>query len=67
MDNPDPVAASRIKPKRVEWIWRDRLPKGMIAVVASDDEPAVRQAAQDAGIDTWIVGRVVEGSGVRLA
>ena len=40
---------------------------GMIAVVASDDEPAVRQAAQDAGIDTWIVGRVVEGSGVRLA
>jgi phosphoribosylformylglycinamidine cyclo-ligase len=39
---------------------------GMIAVVASDDEPAVRQAAEGAGIDTWTVGRVVEGAGVRV-
>ncbi len=39
---------------------------GMIAVVASDDEPAVRQAAQGIGIDSWIVGRVVEGAGVRV-
>jgi phosphoribosylformylglycinamidine cyclo-ligase len=39
---------------------------GMIAVVPSDDEPAVRQAAQGAGIETWTVGRVVEGAGVRV-
>ncbi len=39
---------------------------GMIAVVASDDEPAVRRAAEGAGIDTWTVGRVVEGAGVRV-
>jgi phosphoribosylaminoimidazole (AIR) synthetase len=39
---------------------------GMIAVVAPDNESAVRQVAQDAGVQSWIVGRVVEGTGVRL-
>lgn len=31
---PDPVQSSAITPKRVDWLWHDRLPKGMIVVVA---------------------------------
>jgi hypothetical protein len=29
----DVVKARRIKPKKVQWLWRDRIPKGMICVV----------------------------------
>jgi len=40
---------------------------GMIAIVARVDVGAVRAAATDAGIDTWEVGEIVAGSGVRIA
>lgn len=30
----DAQRASSVKPKKVSWLWRDRLPQGMIAVVA---------------------------------
>jgi phosphoribosylformylglycinamidine cyclo-ligase len=40
---------------------------GMIAVVAPDRVESVRQVAGESGVDTWTVGRIVEGTGVRLA
>lgn len=30
----DPVRASQIKPRKVDWLWRERIPKGMLTVVA---------------------------------
>ncbi len=39
---------------------------GMIAAVPTDAVPPVRSAATDVGVDTWVVGEVVAGEGVRL-
>jgi phosphoribosylformylglycinamidine cyclo-ligase len=39
---------------------------GMIAVVAPGDVRAVQAAAQNAGVQTWVVGDVVRGEGVDL-
>ncbi|MFI5213411.1 MAG: phosphoribosylformylglycinamidine cyclo-ligase, partial [Gemmatimonadales bacterium] len=36
---------------------------GMIAVCARADADAVRKAATSAGIETWMIGRVVKGTG----
>jgi len=40
---------------------------GMIAVVAPDRAESVRRVAGESGVDTWTVGRIVEGTSVRLA
>jgi len=40
---------------------------GMISVVAPDRVESVRRVAGESGVDTWTVGRIVEGTGVRLA
>ncbi len=39
---------------------------GMIAAVPPDRAEAVRRVADEAGVDTWLVGRVVGGEGVHL-
>jgi phosphoribosylformylglycinamidine cyclo-ligase len=39
---------------------------GMIAAAAAERVDSVRQAAQHAGVDTWVIGRVISGSGVSL-
>jgi phosphoribosylformylglycinamidine cyclo-ligase len=39
---------------------------GMIAVVAGERVDSVRRAARDVDIETWVVGEVVPGDGVRL-
>jgi phosphoribosylformylglycinamidine cyclo-ligase len=36
---------------------------GMIAVCAESDADAVRKAARSAGIETWMIGRIVKGAG----
>jgi phosphoribosylformylglycinamidine cyclo-ligase len=40
---------------------------GMIAVVPPDRVESVRRAAAESDVDTWTVGQVVEGTGVRIA
>ncbi len=40
---------------------------GMIAVVAPDRVESVRKVAAESAVDTWTVGRIEEGTGVRLA
>ncbi len=40
---------------------------GMISVVAPDRVESVRRVAGESGVDTWTVGRIVDGTGVRLA
>jgi phosphoribosylformylglycinamidine cyclo-ligase len=39
---------------------------GMVAVVPPEEADAVRQAASAAGADTWVIGDVVRGEGVRI-
>jgi phosphoribosylformylglycinamidine cyclo-ligase len=39
---------------------------GMVAVVPPEEVDAVRQAASAAGADTWVIGDVVRGEGVRI-
>lgn len=39
---------------------------GMIAVAAADEIPRLRQAAAADGVETWEIGRVVRGTGVRV-
>lgn len=39
---------------------------GMIAMVPMDGVPAVQTTAADAGVETWVVGEVVAGEGVRF-
>jgi hypothetical protein len=29
-----PIRLDRVKPERIEWLWRERIPKGMISVIA---------------------------------
>jgi len=36
---------------------------GLIAVCAPSDAEAVRAAARSAGVETWLIGRVVQGAG----
>ncbi|MFI5279111.1 MAG: phosphoribosylformylglycinamidine cyclo-ligase [Gemmatimonadales bacterium] len=36
---------------------------GMIAVCAKSDAESVRKAAGAAGVDTWLIGRIVKGTG----
>jgi phosphoribosylformylglycinamidine cyclo-ligase len=57
--------AGKVSPDEMVEVFNMGL--GMIAVVVPDNETHVRQAAQDAGIETWVVGSVVSGSGVRIA
>ena len=56
--------AGKVSPEEMFEVFNMGL--GMVAVVAAADEQAVRQAARDAGVDSWVVGRVVGGSGVRV-
>ena len=39
---------------------------GMIAVVPQSGVREADQAAQDAGIQTWVIGEVVAGEGVEI-
>jgi phosphoribosylformylglycinamidine cyclo-ligase len=56
--------AGKVRPDEMYQVFNMGL--GMIAAVAGADEQGVRQAAREAGVDTWVVGRVVTGSGVRV-
>src|SRR3954453_6393473 len=29
-----PIRLDRVKPERIEWLWRERIPKGVISVIA---------------------------------
>ena len=40
---------------------------GMIAVAAAREVDAVRAAARQAGVETWVVGEIVAGEGVEVA
>jgi phosphoribosylformylglycinamidine cyclo-ligase len=40
---------------------------GMVAVAPPDGVSALRAAATAAGVETWLVGEVVPGAGVRIA
>src|SRR5215468_3189848 len=31
---PDPIKAEDVQPEAVDWLWRDRIPRGMITIVA---------------------------------
>jgi phosphoribosylformylglycinamidine cyclo-ligase len=39
---------------------------GMIAMVAPADAQAVRTAAERVDIETWVIGEIVAGEGVRI-
>ena len=39
---------------------------GMIAVAGAEDVPALRQTAAAAGVETWEIGRIVRGGGVKV-
>lgn len=40
---------------------------GMIAVAASADVGAIRDAAHRANVETWVIGEITRGNGVKLA
>lgn len=31
---PNPIRADKVKPERVEWLWRERIPRGMMTIFA---------------------------------
>jgi phosphoribosylformylglycinamidine cyclo-ligase len=57
--------AGRVPPDEMDRVFN--LGVGMIAVAPPDAVSALRGAATRAGIDTWLVGEVVPGAGVRIA
>jgi phosphoribosylformylglycinamidine cyclo-ligase len=40
---------------------------GMVAVAAPGDADAVRDAARHANVETWVIGQITRGTGVKLA
>lgn len=48
--------ASAIKPKRVRWLWEDRLPHGMMSLIAG------RQGLGKSSIAYWLTAQVTRGS-----
>jgi phosphoribosylformylglycinamidine cyclo-ligase len=39
---------------------------GLVGVAAAEDVAPLRDAARDAGVDTWVIGEIVAGSGVSI-
>ena len=34
----DPIRADRVKPEKIHWLWRDRIPQGMFSVIAGQPD-----------------------------
>jgi phosphoribosylformylglycinamidine cyclo-ligase len=56
--------AGRVAPDEMDRVFN--MGVGMIAVAAKDAVPALQEAAMDAGVDTWLVGEIVAGDGVKV-
>jgi hypothetical protein len=54
-----PVLAQDVQPERVEWLWRNRIPKGMISIVAG-------RPAQGKGLFTAHVAAEVSRRGMNV-
>jgi len=54
-----PIRLDRVKPERIEWLWRERIPKGMISVVAG-------RADQGKGLFAAHVAAEASRAGVRV-
>jgi phosphoribosylformylglycinamidine cyclo-ligase len=57
--------AGPVPPDEMDRVFN--LGVGMIAVAPADAVSALRSAATGAGVETWLVGEVVAGAGVRIA
>jgi phosphoribosylformylglycinamidine cyclo-ligase len=57
--------AGRVSPDEMDRVFN--LGVGMVAVAPPDGVSALRAAATAAGVETWLVGEVVPGAGVRIA
>jgi phosphoribosylformylglycinamidine cyclo-ligase len=57
--------AGRVPPDEMDRVFN--LGVGMIAVAPVGTVAALRAAAAGAGVETWVVGEVVAGDGVRIA
>jgi phosphoribosylformylglycinamidine cyclo-ligase len=57
--------AGRVAPDEMDRVFN--LGVGMIAVAPADAVSALRGAATAAGVETWLVGEVVRGAGIRIA
>jgi phosphoribosylformylglycinamidine cyclo-ligase len=57
--------AGGVAPDEMDRVFN--LGVGMIAVAPADAVGGLRAAATDAGVETWLVGEVVRGAGVRIA
>ena len=56
--------AGRVAPDEMDRVFN--MGVGMIAVVEGADVPTLQAAARAAGVDTWVVGDVAPGEGVRV-
>jgi phosphoribosylformylglycinamidine cyclo-ligase len=57
-------AAGRVAAEEMDRVFNMGI--GMIAVAESDAVADLRRAAAAAGVDTWVIGEVVAGDGVRV-
>jgi phosphoribosylformylglycinamidine cyclo-ligase len=57
--------AGRVPPDEMDRVFN--LGVGLIAVAPAGNVAALRSAAAAAGVETWVVGEVVPGDGVRIA
>jgi phosphoribosylformylglycinamidine cyclo-ligase len=58
------AAAGRVAPDEQARVFN--LGVGMIAVAPAGDVDGIRAAARAAGVETWVIGDVVAGDGVRI-
>lgn len=55
----EPIRLDRVKPERIEWLWRERIPKGMISVIAG-------RADQGKGLLAAHIAAEASRAGVRV-
>jgi phosphoribosylformylglycinamidine cyclo-ligase len=56
--------AGRVEPEEMDRVFNMGI--GMIAVAPGAAVPALQAAARAAGVDTWVIGGVERGNGVRV-
>jgi phosphoribosylformylglycinamidine cyclo-ligase len=56
--------AGRVEPEEMDRVFNMGI--GMIAVAAGAAVPALQATARAAGVDTWVIGEVKRGEGVRV-
>lgn len=62
---PRPIRADKVKPERVEWLWRDRIPRGMVTIIAGrpDQGKGLACAHIAADVSNTVVRDRVTGQG----